>query len=91
MSNLILCFWEIPKIFICVRVREVPFLSEDWKNMSVWSSVLFTLFALEMRKREAYRKQTGSNVSVLLDKVSVLEYDRFMQDSFAVSWVFANT
>ena len=31
MSNLILCFSEIPKIFICVRVRQGDFLSEDWK------------------------------------------------------------
>ena len=30
MSNLILCFSEIPKIFICFRVRQVAFLSEDW-------------------------------------------------------------
>ena len=28
MSNLILCFSEIPKIFICVGVRQVTFLSE---------------------------------------------------------------
>ena len=27
--NLILCLSEIPKIFICVRVRQVAFLSED--------------------------------------------------------------
>ena len=49
--------------------------------LSVWSSVLFTVSALEMREREAYRKQTGSNVSVLLNKVSALEHDRFMQVS----------
>ena len=29
MSNLILCFSEIPKMFICVRVRQVAFLLED--------------------------------------------------------------
>ena len=50
--------------------------------LSVWSSVLFTVSALEMREREAYRKQTGSNVSVLLLlKVSALEHDRFMDVS----------
>ena len=82
MSELILCFLEIPKTFICVRVRQVTFLSEDWKKLSVWSSVLFTVSALEMREREAYRKQTGSNVSVLLLlKVSALEHDRFMDVS----------
>ena len=81
MSKLILCFSEIPKTFICVRVRQVNFISEDWKKLSVWSSVLFTVSTLEMCEREAYRKQTGSNVSVLLNKVSALEHDRFMQVS----------
>ena len=50
MSNLILCFSEIPELFICVRVREVAFSSEDWKKLSVWSSVLFMVFSLEMPK-----------------------------------------
>ena len=81
MSKLILCFSEFPKTFIFVRVRQMTFLSEDWKKLSVWKSVLFTVSALEMREREAYRKQTGSNVSVLLNKVSALEHDRFMQVS----------
>ena len=81
MSELILCFLEIPKTFICVHVRQVTFLSEDWKKLSVWSSVLFTVSTLKMCEREAYRKQTGSNVSVLLNKVSALEHDRFMQVS----------
>ena len=76
MPELILCFLEITKTFICVRVRQVTFLSEDWKKLSVWSSVLFTISALEMCEREAYRKQTGSNVPVLLNKVSALEHDR---------------
>ena len=90
MSNLILCFSEIPELFICVRVREVAFSSEDWKKLSVWSSVLFMVFALKMRKREAYRKQAASNVSVLVNKVSVLEHDPFMQVSHTVSWMFTN-
>ena len=76
MSKLILCFSEIPKTFICVCVRQVTFLSEDWKKLSVWSGVL-----LEMCEREAYRKQAESNVPVLLNKVSALEHDRFMQVS----------
>ena len=60
---------------------------------------LFKVFALEMREREAYRKQTGSNVSVLPYKVSALEHDRFMQvslytvslDSAMYTDDFANT
>ena len=32
MSSLILSFSEIPKIVICVRLRKVAFLSEDWKS-----------------------------------------------------------
>ena len=31
MSNLILFFSEISKIFVSVRVNQVAFLSEDWK------------------------------------------------------------
>ena len=81
MFNLILCFSEVPKTFICVRVRQVAFISEDSKKLSVWSSVLLTAFALEMRVGETYRKQTGSNVSILLNKVSALEYYRLMQIS----------
>ena len=81
MSKLILHFSEIPKTFICVHVRQVTFLFEGWKKLSVWSSVLFTISALEMCEREAYRKQTGSNVSVLLNKISALEHDWFMQVS----------
>ena len=59
----------------CVRVRQ------DWKKLSVWSSVLFTVSALEMCESKAYRKQKGSNVLVFLNKVSTLEHDRFMQVS----------
>ena len=81
MSKLILHFSEIPKTFICVHVRQVTFLFEGWKKLSVWSSVLFTISALEMHEREVYRKQTGSNIPVLLNKVSTLEHGEFMQVS----------
>ena len=81
MSKLILCSTEIPKTFIFVRVRQETFLSENWKKLSVWSSILFTVSALDMCEREAYRKQTGSNVPVLINKVSALEHDRFIQVS----------
>ena len=91
MSKLVLCFSEIPKTFICVHVRQVTFLYEDWKKLSVWSSVPFTVSALEMHERKAYKKQMGSNVSALLNKVSTLEYDRFKQVSLkTVTWLFAN-
>ena len=53
MSNLILCFLEIPKIFICVRAFLLV------------SSLQF--YTLEIRERKAYRKQMGSNVTVLLN------------------------
>ena len=85
MFKLILCISEIPKTFIFVRVRQVTFLSEDWKNVSIWSSVLFTVSALEVCEREAYRKQTGSNVPVLLNKVATLEHDRFCRFHFRLS------
>ena len=65
----------------CVRVRQGAFLSEDWKCYPSEAVSSLQFFALEMRERKAYRKKTGSNVSVLLNKVSALEYDRFKQVS----------
>ena len=77
MPNLILFSSEIPKIFIV----SGAFLSEDWKCYPSEAVSSLQFFALEMRERKAYRKQTGSNVSVLLNKVSALEHDRFKQVS----------
>ena len=92
ISNLILFFSEIPKISICVRARHDAFLSEDWKRYPSEAVSSLQFLALEMRGRKAYRKQTGSNVSVLLNKVSALEHDRFKRVSlYTASWVFANT
>ena len=51
---------------ICVGVRQVTFLSEDWKKLSVWSNALFKVSALEIGGKKAY---TGPNVSVLLNKI----------------------
>ena len=81
MSRLILCFSEIPKTFICVRVSRVTFFIWKLKKVVRPKSVIFTVSDLEMHEREAYRKQTGSNVSVLLNKVSALEHDQFIQVS----------
>ena len=56
MSNLIICSSGIPKAFICVFfLRLVAFLFVDWKKLSVSRSVLFTVFALEMRERKVYK------------------------------------
>ena len=85
-------FLGIPKIVLCVCVKQVAFFIWGLKELSVWSSVLFTVSALEMREREAYRKQKRSNVSVLPNKVSALEHDQFMQVSlYTVSLFFANS
>ena len=35
-------FLGIHETFISVRVRQVTFLSENWKKLFIWSSVLFT-------------------------------------------------
>ena len=92
ISNLILCFSEIAKILICVPVRQGAFSSEDLKCYPSVAVSSLWFFAFEMRKRKAYRKQTGSNVSVLLNKVSTLEHERFKQVSLCTaSWLFANT
>ena len=71
MPKLILCFSKIPKTFIWIRVKQVTFLSEDWKKVARLKQCSLYSF----RFREAYRKQTGSNVFVLLNKVSPLEHD----------------
>ena len=63
-SNLVVCFSEIPKFYICVCVMQVTFLSEDWKKFSVWSSVLFAASTLKMHERKPYIKQTGPNAPV---------------------------
>ena len=58
--------------------------------MSSVSSLQF--FSLEMHERKAYRKQTESNVSDLLNMVSALEREQFKQVSlYIASWLFANT
>ena len=63
-------FLEISKDFLCICIKQVAFLSGDWKK------------SLEMRERKWYRKDTRSNVhSVLFNKASGLEYDRFEQMS----------
>ena len=72
MFKLILCFSEIPKTFICISERQGAFLSKP-------------VSALEIREKEAYRKQTGSNVSVLLNKFSALQHDRFSRFHFRLS------
>ena len=91
MFNLFLSFSEIPNIFTCVRVRPVAFLFEDWKKLSVLSSVLFTVFAIEMREREAYRNLDG------IRRVRPSQQDLRLRawpiyaGFHAVSWLFANT
>ena len=62
-----------------VRVRQGVFLTEDWKCYPSEEVSSLQFFALEMRERTACRKETGSNVSVFLNKVSALEHDRFKE------------
>ena len=69
-------FLGIRETFISVRwdrwlfyLRTVVYLKQ---------CLLYVLTALEMCKREVYRKQTKSHVSVFLNKVSALEYGQFM-------------
>ena len=81
-------FRKLTKISSLIRVgvRQVTFLSENWEKLSVWNNVLFWVSALEMGERKAFIKQTGPNVSVLLNRISALDHDRFMQISHTVSW-----
>ena len=55
----------------CVRVRQGVLFNWGLKMLSVWSSVLLTVF----RFRNAWKE----NVSVLFNKVSALEHERFKQ------------
>ena len=50
MFNLILFFSEIPKIVICVRVKQGAL--RGLKMLFVWSSALFTVF----RFRNAWKE-----------------------------------
>ena len=86
-------FLGIPGTFISVRVRQVAFFIWEMKKVVYLKQCpLYVLTALEMRKREVYRKQTIAHVSIFLSKVSALEHDRFSQASlYTVSLLFANT
>ena len=60
--------------------------------LSALNIVFFTVSALEMRKREPYRKQARSNLSVLLTKVAAWKYDGFIRVSlYTVSLFYVNT
>ena len=88
MSNLILCFSKISDIFICVYVRQGAFFIWELKMLSVWSSVLFTVFCFRNAWKESIQK---TNVTVLLNKAA-LEHDRFKQVSLdTTSWLFASS
>ena len=83
-------FLGIRETFVSVRVAFFTWRLK--KVLRLKQCPLYVLTALEMRKREVYRKQTISHVSVFLNKVSAVEHDRFMQASLCtVSLLFANT
>ena len=76
-------FLGIRETFVSVRLRLVAFFTWELKKVvRLKQCPLYVLTALEMRKREVYRKQTISHVSVFLNKVSTVEHDRFMHDQF---------
>ena len=85
--NFTLCFAEFVKLlFLSAWGRWIFYL----RTMKQYP--LYVLTDLEIRKREAYRKQTVTRVSFLLNKVSALKHDRFMQASLCtVCLLFANT
>ena len=71
---------------ICVDVRQVTFLSENWKKLSVWSNVFFSISALEMKGKHIKSRRNQTYLSF-----TALEHYRFMQISHNASWLFANT
>ena len=70
-------FLGIPNNFLCPRKAGCFFYLRTEKVVCL-KHCLFTVSALDMRERAAYRKQMRSNVSALLSKVSTLEHDRFI-------------
>ena len=77
--------------YLCPLKAEC-FFSEGWKCYPSEAVSSLKFFALEMHERKAYRRPTGSNVSVPLNKASALEHDQFKQVSlYTSSWLFANT
>ena len=66
---------------LCPRKAGCFFLTEDWKCYPSEAVSSSQFFALEMRERKAHRKEKGSNVSVLLNKLSASEHNRFKQVS----------
>ena len=81
MSNLILCFSKILKKFYLVRARQVALLSEDENFIRLNQCLLYDFLLQKWVEGKKCRKQTGSNASVRLNKVSAFEHDRFMQVS----------
>ena len=61
MSNLILCFSEILHILVCVYVKQVAFLSEDWKKLSIWSSALIKVYTSRDEWKGSRWKTNGIN------------------------------
>ena len=84
-------FLGIHETFISRETGDF-FIWELKKVVHLKQCPLYVLTALEMHKREAYRKQTISHMSVFLNKASALEHSWFMQASLCtVSLLFANT
>ena len=86
-------FLGIRETCVSAQVRQVAFFNWELKKVVRQKQCpLYVLTALEMRKREVYRKQTISQVSVFLNKVSTTDYEWLMQTSLCtVSLLFANT
>ena len=86
-------FLGIRETCFCPRETDGVFFTRELKKVvRLKQCPLYILTALEMRKREVYRKQAISQVSVILNKASAVEHDRFMQASLCtVSLLFANT
>ena len=83
-------FLGIRETFVSVRVAFFTWWLK--KVLRLKQCPLYVLTALEMRKREVYRKQTKLHVSAFLNKVSTVEHDQFMQALLCtVSLLFVNT
>ena len=59
-------FLGIPKIFICVRVKQMAFLSEDWKKLSVWTEGWKKVVRLNRGLKKVVRLNRGLKKVVCL-------------------------
>ena len=83
------------RMIVVLKYKKIFLFEEIDKNIqfnTLFLGIHETFISVRVRKREVYRKQTISHLSVILSKVSALEHEQFMQASLCIiSLLFVNT